>query len=112
MTINIYYEFDKSDIKRESELELDKFVEFMNINPTVSIEISAHTDERGSESYNLNLSKERARKVMNYLISEGKLGKNRIISNGYGENRPIIKNAQSDEEHQKNRRTEVKIIGL
>ena len=112
MTINIYYEFDKSDIKRESELELDKFVEFMNINPTVSIEISAHTDERGSESYNLNLSKERARKVMNYLISEGKIGKNRIISNGYGENRPIIKNAQSDEEHQKNRRTEVKIIGL
>jgi len=112
MTINIYYEFDKSDIKRESELELDKFVEFMKINPSVSIEISAHTDERGSDSYNLNLSKERAKKVMNYLVTEGRIKKDRIISNGYGENRPIVKNAQNDEEHQKNRRTEVKIIGL
>ena len=112
MTINIYYEFDKSDIKRESELELDKFVSFMKINPTVSIEVSAHTDERGSDSYNLNLSKERARKVMNYLVSEGGVRKDRIISNGFGENKPIVKNAQTDEEHQKNRRTEVKIIGL
>jgi outer membrane protein OmpA-like peptidoglycan-associated protein len=112
MTINIYYEFDKSDIKRESELELDKFVEFMKINPSVSIEISAHTDERGSDSYNLNLSKERAKKVMNYLVTEGIIKKDRIISNGYGENRPIVKNAQNDDEHQKNRRTEVKIIGL
>ena len=112
MTINIYYEFDKSDIKRESELELDKFVEFMKINPSVSIEISAHTDERGSDSYNLNLSKERAKKVMNYLVTEGRIKKDRIISNGYGENRPIVKNAQNDDEHQKNRRTEVKIIGL
>lgn len=112
LTMNIYYEFDKSDIKHTSELELDKFIAFMKINPNVKIEISAHTDEKGSDAYNLNLSKERARNVMNYLLEEGRIDKKRIISKGYGESMLLIKNAQSEDEHQKNRRTEIKIIGL
>ncbi len=110
--MNIYYEFDKSDIKPSSEAELDRFISFMKINPTVSIEISAHTDEQGADAYNLNLSKERARRVMNYLISEGRIDKKLIISNGYGETKPIVKNASSEGDHQLNRRTEVKILGF
>lgn len=110
--MNIYYEFDKSDIKPASEIELDRFISFMRINPTVTIEISAHTDEQGADQYNLNLSKERARKVMNYLIFEGGVDKKRIVSNGYGETQPIVKNAKTDEEHQLNRRTEVRILGF
>jgi outer membrane protein OmpA-like peptidoglycan-associated protein len=112
LTMNIYYEFDKSDIKHTSEIELDKFIAFMKINSNVKIEISAHTDEKGSDVYNLNLSKERARNVMNYLLEEGRIDKKRIISKGYGESMLLIKNAQAEDEHQKNRRTEIKIIGL
>ena len=112
LTMNIYYEFDKSNIKHASELELDKFIAFMKINPNVQIEISAHTDEKGTDAYNMNLSKERARNVMNYLLEEGRINKKRIISKGYGESMLLIKNAQIEEEHQKNRRTEIKIIGL
>lgn len=108
--MNIYYEFDKSDIKSASELELDRFISFMRINPTVSIELSAHTDEKGTDQYNLNLSRERARKVMNYLVSEGRIDKKRIISNGYGETQLIVKGAKTEEENQLNRRTEVKIL--
>lgn len=112
LTMNIYYEFDKSDIKHASELELDKFIAFMKINQSIQIEISAHTDEKGTDAYNLNLSKERARNVMNYLLEEGRINKKRIISKGYGESMLLIKNAQAEDEHQKNRRTEIKIIGL
>ncbi len=112
LTMNIYYEFDKSDIKHTSEIELDKFIAFMKINSNVKIEISAHTDEKGSDAYNLNLSKERARNVMNYLLEEGRIDKKRIISKGYGESMLLIKNAQAEDEHQRNRRTEIKIIGL
>jgi outer membrane protein OmpA-like peptidoglycan-associated protein len=110
--MNIYYEFDKSDIKPSSEIELDRFISFMRINPTVSIEISAHTDEQGSDQYNLGLSKERARRVMNYLLMEGKIDKQMIISNGYGESKPIVKNAKTEEDHQMNRRTEIRILGF
>lgn len=112
LTMNIYYEFDKSDIKHASELELDKFIAFMKINTNVQIEISAHTDEKGTDAYNLNLSKERARNVMNYLLEEGRINKKRIISKGYGETMLLIKNAQTEDEHQQNRRTEIKIIGI
>ena len=112
LTMNIYYEFDKSDIKHASELELDKFIAFMKINPNVSIEISAHTDEKGTDAYNLNLSRDRARNVMNYLLEEGRIDKKRILSKGYGESMLVVKNAQTEEEHQMNRRTEIKIIGL
>ena len=112
LTMNIYYEFDKSDIKHASELELDKFIAFMKINPNVKIEISAHTDEKGTDAYNMNLSRERARNVMNYLIEEGRIDKKRIVSKGYGESMLIVKNAQTEEEHQMNRRTEIKIVGL
>ena len=112
LTMNIYYEFDKSDIKHASELELDKFISFMKINPNVKIEISAHTDEKGTDAYNMNLSRERARNVMNYLLEEGRIDKKRIVSKGYGESMLIVKNAQTEEEHQMNRRTEIKIIGL
>jgi outer membrane protein OmpA-like peptidoglycan-associated protein len=111
-TMNIYYEFDKSDIKPKSEIELDRFISFMRINPSVKIEISAHTDEKGTDQYNMSLSRERANKVMNYLIYEGKVEKKRIISNGYGESKLIIKNAKTEEENQMNRRTEIRILGF
>ena len=84
----------------------------MRINPSVKIEISAHTDEKGTDQYNLNLSRDRAKKVMNYLIFEGKVDKKRIISNGYGESKLIIKNAKTEEENQMNRRTEIRILGF
>jgi outer membrane protein OmpA-like peptidoglycan-associated protein len=98
--------------------ELNKVVQLMNDNPTLKIELSAHTDSRGSDEYNLKLSDERAKSCVNYLIQKG-IHSNRIIAKGYGETQPIIREEmieklrteeEKEQAHQKNRRTEIKII--
>jgi len=76
--------------------------------PTVSVTINSHTDEQGADDYNLKLSEKRAQAVVDYLISEG-INANRLTAKGFGESQPLIKNAQTDEEHQKNRRTTFKV---
>ncbi len=105
---NIYYDFNKADIKPEAALELDKLVTIMNDNPEISIELSSHTDVRADHKYNMNLSQRRAQSAVNHIISKG-VDPKRIVARGYGETKLVIENAQTEEEHQANRRTEFKV---
>ncbi|MCC7050963.1 MAG: OmpA family protein, partial [Bacteroidia bacterium] len=105
---NIYYDFNSAILRDESKTELKKLVVMLTETPTVSVTINSHTDEQGADDYNLKLSEKRAQAVVDYLISEG-INANRLTAKGFGESQPLIKNAQTDEEHQKNRRTTFKV---
>lgn len=106
---NIYYDLDKWDIRDDAAKELDKLVTTLQDNPDISIELSSHTDSRQTDEYNEVLSDKRAKSAVSYLISKG-INSGRLIAKGYGESQLIIKNAQTEEEHQVNRRTEFKVI--
>jgi outer membrane protein OmpA-like peptidoglycan-associated protein len=112
---NIFYDLDKSDIRSDAAQELDKLVVIMNDNPSLKIELSSHTDARGSDSYNMALSQRRAKSAVQYIISNG-IAKNRIVAKGYGETKLINHCANGVEcskaEHQANRRTEVKVLDI
>ena len=105
---NVFFDFDKWDLRPESFIELDRVVKLLKENPTIEIEMSAHTDSRGSDEYNFTLSDNRARSVMNYILSKG-IATSRIISQGYGETKPEVPN-DTDENRQLNRRVEFKIL--
>lgn len=110
---NIYYDFDKWNIRADAAVELDKLVKIMTDNPTIWIELGSHTDSRGKDKYNLDLSQKRAESAVQYIISRG-INKNRITAKGYGETQLLNKCANgvncTEEEHQLNRRTEFKIV--
>ena len=108
---NIYYDFDRAEIRTDAALELDKLVNILKDNPQIVIELSSHTDDRGEVTYNIDLSQRRAESAVAYIISKG-ITPRRITARGYGENRPIIPNATTEEEHQVNRRTEFKVTGI
>ncbi len=108
---NIFYDFDKADIRPDAATELDKLVQVLNDNPSISIELSSHTDARGSDAYNQALSQRRAESAVAYIISKG-IDRSRITAKGYGESRPVVRNAKTDEEHQRNRRTEFKVVRI
>lgn len=105
---NIFYDFDKSTLRTESISELDRMVLLMNQNPTIKIELSSHTDNIGSDDYNMTLSQARAQSVVDYLISKG-ISKDRLVAKGYGKSIPIATN-DTEEGRQQNRRTEFKIL--
>jgi outer membrane protein OmpA-like peptidoglycan-associated protein len=105
---NIYFAFDKTDLKKESFVELDKVVEFLKTNPTVEIEIAGHTDSKGSDDYNHNLSQGRCQSVVNYLISQG-IDSPRLTPHGYGESNPIDTN-DTDLGQANNRRVEFTVL--
>jgi outer membrane protein OmpA-like peptidoglycan-associated protein len=104
---NVFFDFDKWDLRPESFVELDRVVKLMNDNPTLEIEMSAHTDSKGTDEYNITLSENRAKSVMNYILSKG-IAENRITSHGYGETQPVATN-ETDEGRQLNRRVQFKI---
>ena len=109
---NIYFAFNKANIKPASRMSLDKIVSVLEENPAMKIEVNAHTDIRGTASYNLALSKRRAASTMKYLISKG-IKSDRLISEGFGESQTIIdciSKKCSDEEHEINRRIEFVIV--
>ncbi len=110
---NIYYDFDKADIRPDAAKELDKLVKIMKDNPTLWIELGSHTDSRGDDKYNLKLSQRRADAAVQYLINNG-IEKNRLTAIGYGETMLLNKCANgvecTEEQHQLNRRTEFKIV--
>ncbi len=112
---NIYYDLDKWDIRPDAALELDKLVVILQDNPEIKIELSSHTDSRQTEDYNQRLSQRRAESAVNYLISRG-ISADRMIARGYGESRLLNHCADdvdcSEEEHQRNRRTEFKILEI
>ena len=105
---HIYFDFDKTTLKSESFVELDKVVDFLNNNPTVQIEIAGHTDSKGSDDYNLNLSQGRAEAVVNYLI-EQQIDSYRLSAKGYGETVPVDTN-DTEEGRAENRRVEFTIL--
>ncbi|WP_165357689.1 OmpA family protein, partial [Flavobacterium beibuense] len=108
---DIFFEFDKSNITKEAAFELDKLVELMNKKPEMVIMVKAHTDNRGSDQYNMNLSNRRAKSTVQYVISKG-IAKERISGQGYGESQPLVdcKDKCTEEEHAKNRRSEFLIV--
>lgn len=112
----IYFDFDKSDIRDESIVELNKLLVFLNANPSVVVEISGHTDSRGEDDYNMRLSDRRAKGVVAWLKARDVPSK-RMISKGYGETRHIAPNENPDgtdnpEGRQMNRRIELTIISV
>lgn len=105
---NVFFDFDKWELRPESFIELNRVVKLLTENPAIEIEMSAHTDSRGSDEYNFKLSDNRARSVMEYIISKG-IDSQRIASHGYGETKPVATN-ETDEGRQLNRRVEFKIL--
>lgn len=112
---NIYYDLDKFSIRADASRELDKLVSTLRRYPSLVIEIRSHTDSRGDATYNRDLSSRRARSVADYLVSKG-ITRKRISSRGMGES--MLLNSCTDgvicteEEHQRNRRTDFKVIGV
>lgn len=110
---NIYYDFDKADIRPDAAKELDKLVDILEQNPTIWIELGSHTDSRGNDAYNQKLSQRRADAAVAYIIGKG-VSKYRIMAVGYGESKPVNACTNgvscSEQEYQMNRRTEFTII--
>lgn len=106
---NIYYDFDKVNIREDAKPVLDSLVLIMNDNLEIFIELGSHTDSRDTEIYNLDLSRRRALSAVEYMIRRG-IDSNRITAKGYGESVLLISNATTEEAHQQNRRTEFKVL--
>lgn len=105
---NIFFDFDRATLRPESTNELERLTALLNEVPSLKIEISGHTDSKGSDDYNLKLSSNRAQTVVDYLIAKG-ISKDRLKAAGYGETKPIDTN-DTDEGRQNNRRTEFEIL--
>jgi outer membrane protein OmpA-like peptidoglycan-associated protein len=103
----IYFEFDRSNITREGAFELDKLVQVMKQNPAMVIMVKGHTDNRGTDQYNMNLSDRRARSAVQYVISKG-IDKARISGKGYGESELKVECGETctEAQHAQNRRNE------
>jgi outer membrane protein OmpA-like peptidoglycan-associated protein len=110
---NIYFDFARSSPKEESYAVLDKIVAFLNENPSISIELSAHTDCVGKDDFNMDLSQRRAERCKDYLIKKG-ISSSRIKAKGYGETKILngcVKWDQcTEEQNQVNRRVEIKVL--
>lgn len=112
---NVYFDVTKWDIRPDAALELDKVVTFIKEHPGITVEFGAHTDARGSDKYNLKLSQKRAESSVDYIVSQG-ISQDLISAKGYGET--VLTNECAsgvkckEEEHQQNRRVEIKITGV
>lgn len=104
---NLNFAFGKADIKEESLPYLDKLVDTLNKAKNWTLEIQGHTDDKGSDAFNMKLSQNRADAVRNYLITKGVLA-DTITAIGFGESLPLVPN-DSDANREKNRRVEFKI---
>ena len=112
---NIYYDLAKWDIRKDASVELDKLLIMLKDNPSIIVELGSHTDCRGKDSYNLELSQKRADSAVGYLVGKG-ISSSRIKAKGYGETKHVNECEDgvrcSERRHQLNRRTELKIIGF
>ncbi len=105
---NIFFDYDKTILRPESYPELDRVVSFLKDNSKVEIELSGHTDNRGSDNYNLVLSQNRAKAVVDYIVQHG-IDASRLIAKGYGKTKPVATN-DTEEGMQLNRRVEFEIL--
>lgn len=112
---DIYYDYDRWDIRPDAAKVLDKVVDLMLKNPEIKLELSSHTDCRGTTLYNDYLSQKRAYSAVDYIVSNG-ISKMRIVAKGYGEHMLVNKCSDNvyctEAEHQMNRRTEIKVTGM
>lgn len=113
MVSNVYYDYDKATLRPESIASLDSLVNFMKDNPSLSVEIYSFADAKGTDQYNVDLSKRRAQAVVNYLETAG-IEQARMIAKGYGEKNPAAPNTvgskDNPEGRQLNRRTEFRVV--
>jgi outer membrane protein OmpA-like peptidoglycan-associated protein/tetratricopeptide (TPR) repeat protein len=125
----IEYDFDAATLRPQSKVELDKLIEFLELNANLKVQIRSHTDERGRDQYNLKLSERRAQSVVDYLVDNG-ISRDRLEPKGMGETEPAIIRLQNGEDvelspsyinalddediqeeyHQRNRRTAFKVL--
>ncbi|MAO47729.1 MAG: cell envelope biogenesis protein OmpA [Aequorivita sp.] len=107
----ILFDFDKHNIKPQAAFELDKLVELMKKNPDMVIKVEGHTDNRGSDAYNMDLSDRRAKSTVQYVISKG-IAKDRISGQGFGESRPAADcgSTCTEAQHQQNRRSDFIVV--
>jgi outer membrane protein OmpA-like peptidoglycan-associated protein/tetratricopeptide (TPR) repeat protein len=105
---NIFFDFNKFELKEESQVELDRVVHLLSENPTVKIQIEGHTDNVGTAADNLKLSENRAKAVVSYLKGKG-IAADRLSSKGFGATKPIAANT-TEEGRAQNRRTELKVV--
>ncbi len=106
---DIYFDFNSYLLNVKSKHTLENLIRFMRQNPKELIQINAHTDARGNDALNMELSQKRADEIKKYLVTAG-INKARMKSVGYGESQLVIKDAKTDEEHELNRRSQFKII--
>jgi outer membrane protein OmpA-like peptidoglycan-associated protein len=110
---NIFFDSGKSQLRKESAVEMEKVILLLKQHPELRIEVSGHTDNKGNDQVNLRLSKDRAQSVVNYLIAHG-VDKKRLVAVGYGKSQPVAPNEvdgkPNAEGMQLNRRVEMKII--
>jgi len=105
---NLFFETNKYVIQPESEVELNRVVQFLKDNPTVKIQLEGHTDNIGTAADNQKLSEQRARSAVNYLLEQGIMPQ-RLVAKGFGATKPVADN-KTEEGRAQNRRTELKII--
>ncbi|GGX30580.1 OmpA family protein [Aquimarina muelleri] len=110
----IYFDLDKSFIRPDAEIELQKIIATLKEYPNLKVDVRSHTDSRAGDNYNMYLSERRAKSTIKYIIEKGKINKSRITGRGYGETSLVNKCKNkipcSDEEHQQNRRSEFIIV--
>ncbi len=109
---NIYYDFNRWEIRDDAEAPLDSLADVLKLNNQLDIELASHTDCRGDDDYNLDLSQKRAQSVVDYLVS-AQIDSSRLVAKGYGETKLYIDcvcEECTEEEHQANRRTTFKIL--
>ena len=104
---NIFFDLNRSELKPESHVELDKLVDYLSHND-VKIEIGGHTDDQGSDEYNDKLSQNRAKAVYDYLVGRG-ISADRLSYAGYGKRQPVADNS-TEEGRAANRRTEFRFV--
>lgn len=107
---NIFFDYDKATLLQQSYNELHMLLELLNANPRMKIEVRGHTDGRGSDDYNRRLSENRAKAVVDYLVSKG-IDPRRLQYKGFGKSKPIATNA-TEEGRARNRRVEFKIVAM
>ena len=107
---DITFESNAATLSDNSFVELARVIELMKENPSLKVQIDAHTDDIGSDRYNLILSEKRAESVMNYLVSND-IDNSRFLSKGFGEKQPKVAN-DSEENRAANRRVELRVLGI
>ena len=109
----IYFDFDKYNIRKDSEIEVEKVIAAMEKYPSLKIKVNSHTDSRGKDSYNLWLSQKRAESTVAYMVKKG-IAEERVEGEGLGEIKLINQCANgvkcSDEDHELNRRSEFIVL--